>query len=120
MNFKFTDISDELFETIHTIKGRTLIKKNDKIFDFEDDIYLGKLFEINNSTNIIPDINFNNKLFIIIRPISINDNDYFIQTLKNIVLDSNINHLSIVGKIIHSSKNNIKFIKTKKLKSKSF
>ena len=117
MNFKFTDINDDESTTIHTIKGRPLIKKNDKIYDFEDDSYLGKLFEINNdNNNIIPDIHSNHKNFIIIRPISINNNDYFIQTLKNIVLDFNINIPTIVGKIIHSNKNNIKFIKTKKIK----
>jgi len=116
MNFKFTDNVQEHFDIIFTIKGRKVIKKIDKIFDFEDDIYLGKLFQINNINNILPDIFTDDKYFIIIRPISINNNDYFIQTLKNIVLDSNINNISIVGKIIYSNKNNIKFIKTKKIK----
>jgi len=116
MNFKFTDNVQEHFDIIFTIKGRKVIKKIDKIFDFEDDIYLGKLFLFNNINNILPDIFTDDKYFIIIRPISINNNDYFIQTLKNIVLDSNINNISIVGKIIYSNKNNIKFIKTKKIK----
>jgi len=116
MNFKFPDNVQEHFDIIFTIKGRKVIKKIDKIFDFEDDIYLGKLFQINNINNILPDIFTDDKYFIIIRPISINNNDYFIQTLKNIVLDSNINNISIVGKIIYSNKNNIKFIKTKKIK----
>jgi hypothetical protein len=117
MNFKFTDNIQEHFDVIYTIKGRKLIKKFDKLFDFDDDIYLGKLFEININNNILPDIFIDNKYFIIIRPISINNNDYFIQTLKNIVFDSNINHPSIIGKIIYSNKNNMKFIKTKKIKN---